>query len=111
VASIISNSSSLTDSGVALIRKAGVSLGNITRTVSNIQSMNQHIAAAVEQQSTVGSVTSWQLGMRRQHFATFQPTKCSPVFCYDETVTLADQRQKAAESPTRLATAERCPHN
>ena len=53
VASIMSSSSSLTDSSVALIRKAGVSLGNITRTVSNIQSMNHQIAAAAEQQSTV----------------------------------------------------------
>ncbi|WP_442100690.1 methyl-accepting chemotaxis protein [Pseudomonas sp. KB_15] len=58
VASIMSNSYSLTDSSVALTRKAGVSLGNITRTVSNIQSMNQQIAAAVEQQSTVADEIS-----------------------------------------------------
>ncbi|MHC8366497.1 methyl-accepting chemotaxis protein [Pseudomonas sp. ZT5P21] len=58
VASIMSNSRSLTDSSVALTRKAGVSLGNITRTVSNIQSMNQQIAAAAEQQSTVADEIS-----------------------------------------------------
>jgi methyl-accepting chemotaxis protein len=58
VASIMSSSSSLTDSSVALIRKAGVSLGNITCTVSNIQSMNQQIAAAAEQQSTVADEIS-----------------------------------------------------
>ena len=45
VASVMNNSRSLTDSSVELTRKAGVSLENITRTVSNIQSMNQQIAA------------------------------------------------------------------
>jgi hypothetical protein len=76
--------------------------------------MNQHIAAAIEQQSTVGGsdiLATGSIPRRRQHCATFQPENCSPVLCYDETVTLVDQRQKAAESPTRLATAERCPHN
>ena len=51
VATVMNNSRSLTDSSVELTRKAGVSLENITRTVSNIQSMNQQIAAAAEQQS------------------------------------------------------------
>ena len=46
VATVMNNSRSLTDSSVELTRKAGVSLENITRTVSNIQSMNQQIAAA-----------------------------------------------------------------
>jgi methyl-accepting chemotaxis protein len=58
VASIMSNSRSLTDSSVALTRNAGVSLGNITRTVSHIQSMNQQIAAAAEQQSAVADEIS-----------------------------------------------------
>jgi len=53
VSAVMNNSRALTDSSVALTRKAGVSLENITRTVSNIQSMNQQIAAAAEQQSAV----------------------------------------------------------
>ncbi len=53
VTSVMDNSRSLTDSSVALTRKAGTSLANITRTVSTIQSMNQQIAAAAEQQSAV----------------------------------------------------------
>ncbi|SFB37483.1 methyl-accepting chemotaxis protein [Pseudomonas sp. NFIX10] len=58
VAAVMNNSRSLTDSSVALTRKAGESLGNITRTVSNIQSMNQQIAAAAEQQSAVAEEIS-----------------------------------------------------
>ncbi|UZE24507.1 methyl-accepting chemotaxis protein [Pseudomonas sp. B21-056] len=58
VATVMNNSRSLTDSSVALTRKAGASLGNITRTVSNIQSMNQQIAAAAEQQSAVAEEIS-----------------------------------------------------
>ncbi|KAF1027951.1 MAG: Methyl-accepting chemotaxis protein McpS [Pseudomonas sp.] len=58
VADVMSNSRSLTDSSVDLTRKAGLSLENITRTVSNIQSMNQQIAAAAEQQSAVAEEIS-----------------------------------------------------
>jgi methyl-accepting chemotaxis protein len=58
VAMVMNNSRSLTDSSVELTRKAGVSLENITRTVSNIQSMNQQIAAAAEQQSAVAEEIS-----------------------------------------------------
>ena len=54
----MNNSRVLTDSSVALTRKAGESLENITRTVSNIQSMNQQIAAAAEQQSAVAEEIS-----------------------------------------------------
>jgi methyl-accepting chemotaxis protein len=43
----------LTGSSVELTRKAGVELKNITQTVSAIQSMNQQIATAAEQQSAV----------------------------------------------------------
>jgi len=53
VASVMNSSRSLTDSSVELTRRAGESLGNITRTVSTIQGMNQQIAAAAEQQSAV----------------------------------------------------------
>ncbi|MCJ8204401.1 methyl-accepting chemotaxis protein [Pseudomonas sp. RGM2987] len=53
VATIMDNSRGLTDSSVELTRRAGGSLENITRTVSAIQSMNQQIAAAAEQQSAV----------------------------------------------------------
>ncbi|KAA0964300.1 methyl-accepting chemotaxis protein [Pseudomonas sp. ANT_H12B] len=58
VSAVMNNSRVLTDSSVALTRKAGVSLENITRTVSNIQSMNQQIAAAAEQQSAVAEEIS-----------------------------------------------------
>nr|WP_219093370.1 methyl-accepting chemotaxis protein [Pseudomonas sp. UMAB-40] len=53
VATIMDNSRSLTDSSVELTRRAGSSLESITRTVSAIQSMNQQIAAAAEQQTAV----------------------------------------------------------
>ena len=53
VATIMDNSRALTESSVELTRRAGGSLENITRTVSAIQSMNQQIAAAAEQQSAV----------------------------------------------------------
>lgn len=43
----------LTSSSVTLTRKAGISLGSITQTVSAIQSMNQQIATAAEEQSAV----------------------------------------------------------
>nr|WP_249677891.1 methyl-accepting chemotaxis protein [Pseudomonas sp. PIA16] len=58
VANVMLNSRSLTDSSVQLTRKAGTSLENITRTVSNIQLMNQQIAAAAEQQSAVAEEIS-----------------------------------------------------
>lgn len=53
VATVMSKSRTLTDNSVGLARKAGVSLGNITRIVSSIQSMNQQIAAAAVQQYAV----------------------------------------------------------
>ena len=53
VANSMDSSRSLTDSSVELTRRAGESLGNITRMVSTIQGMNQQIAAAAEQQSAV----------------------------------------------------------
>ncbi|MFJ7882097.1 methyl-accepting chemotaxis protein [Pseudomonas sp. NPDC096917] len=53
VSSSMDSSRTLTDSSVDLTRRAGESLGNITRTVSTIQAMNQQIAAAAEQQSAV----------------------------------------------------------
>ncbi|NIF19442.1 methyl-accepting chemotaxis protein [Pantoea sp. Cy-639] len=58
VAEVMNGSRSLTDSSVELARKAGDSLDNITRTVSNIQSMNQQIAAAAEEQSAVAEEIS-----------------------------------------------------
>ena len=53
VSSRMDSSRLLTDNSVELTRRAGESLGNITRTVSTIQGMNQQIAAAAEQQSAV----------------------------------------------------------
>lgn len=53
VSSIMRNSRELTDSSVELAGKAGASLGNITQAVSGIQAMNQQIAAASVQQSSV----------------------------------------------------------
>jgi methyl-accepting chemotaxis protein len=46
-------SRTLTDSSVELSRQAGQALGHIARTVSTIQTMNQQIAAAGEEQSSV----------------------------------------------------------
>ncbi|WP_438810704.1 methyl-accepting chemotaxis protein [Pseudomonas yangonensis] len=53
VAGVLEESRSLTDDSVELARKAGVALGVINQKVSNIQSMNQQIAAAAEQQGAV----------------------------------------------------------
>ena len=58
VATVMQNSRTLTDSSVSLTRHAGTSLQGITHTVSNIQSMNQQIAAAAEQQSAVAEEIS-----------------------------------------------------
>ncbi|MDB6144385.1 MAG: methyl-accepting chemotaxis protein [Pseudomonas sp.] len=58
VSSIMLSSSSLTDSSVALTRKAGNSLESITHTVAGIQAMNQQIAAAADQQSAVAEEIS-----------------------------------------------------
>ncbi|MFI8743281.1 methyl-accepting chemotaxis protein [Pseudomonas sp. SCT] len=58
VAASLSSSHSLAVSSVALTRKAGTSLGAINSGVSNIQSMNQQIAAAAEQQSAVAEEIS-----------------------------------------------------
>ena len=58
IKAVMHNSRTLTDSSVTLTRQAGTSLQGITRTVSNIQSMNQQIAAAAEQQSAVAEEIS-----------------------------------------------------
>ncbi|KAB0549112.1 HAMP domain-containing protein [Pseudomonas argentinensis] len=58
VASIMQSSRELTDSSVALTRRAGDALGAITSKVSNIQAMNQQIAAAAEQQGAVAEEIS-----------------------------------------------------
>ena len=53
VAGVMDSSRSLTDSSVELTRRAGSALATITQTVSAIQGMNQQIAAAAQQQSSV----------------------------------------------------------
>ena len=58
VSNIMLSSRELTDSSVILTRKAGTSLSSITQTVSSIQAMNQQIAAAAEQQSSVAEEIS-----------------------------------------------------
>lgn len=58
VSTIMLSSRELTESSVTLTRKAGTSLESITLTVSNIQAMNQQIAAAAEQQSAVAEEIS-----------------------------------------------------
>ncbi|WP_413786116.1 methyl-accepting chemotaxis protein [Pseudomonas flexibilis] len=58
VASSLHSSHSLAGSSVELTRKAGAALGSINKGVSNIQSMNQQIAAAAEQQSVVAEQIS-----------------------------------------------------
>ncbi|WP_372239402.1 methyl-accepting chemotaxis protein [Pseudomonas sp. 9Ag] len=57
-AAAMRNSHSLTESGVDLTRQAGLALSGITAKVSNIQAMNQQIAAAAEQQSAVAEEIS-----------------------------------------------------
>lgn len=52
------NSHNLTESSVELTRKAGLALTDITAKVSNIQAMNQQIAAAAEEQGAVAEEIS-----------------------------------------------------
>ena len=83
VANVMLGSRTLTDSSVELTRKAGASLESITRTVSNIQSMNQQIAAAAEQQSAVAEeITRSILNVRdvsEQTSAASEETAASSV--------------------------------
>ena len=83
VANVMVGSRTLTDSSVELTRKAGASLESITRTVSNIQSMNQQIAAAAEQQSAVAEeITRSILNVRdvsEQTSAASEETAASSV--------------------------------
>lgn len=58
VATTMQSSRSLTDSGVELTRKAGAALMTITERVASIQSMNQQIAAAAEEQHAVAEEIS-----------------------------------------------------
>lgn len=53
VSTTLENSRTLTHSSVELTRRAGTSLMSISRSVSSIESMNQQIAAAAEQQAAV----------------------------------------------------------
>lgn len=53
VAATLENSRLLTDNSVELARDAGASIGNISRSISTIESMNQQIAASAEEQSAV----------------------------------------------------------
>ncbi|WP_275545737.1 MULTISPECIES: methyl-accepting chemotaxis protein [unclassified Pseudomonas] len=53
VAGVLQESQVLTEGSVERARKAGDSLASINQKVSNIQSMNQQIAAAAEQQGAV----------------------------------------------------------
>ena len=83
VANVMHGSRSLTDSSVELTRKAGASLENITRVVSNIQSMNQQIAAAAEEQSAVAEEISRSIlnvrDVSEQTAAASQETAASSV--------------------------------
>lgn len=58
VATTMQSSRSMTESSVELTRKAGSALNAITQKVSNIQAMNQQIAAAAEQQGAVADEIS-----------------------------------------------------
>lgn len=53
VAITLENSRVLTDNSVELARDAGISIGNISRSISTIELMNQQIAASAEEQSAV----------------------------------------------------------
>ena len=58
VAVAMQTSHNLTESSVELTRKAGLALNDITAKVSNIQAMNQQIAAAAEEQGVVAEEIS-----------------------------------------------------
>lgn len=93
VASIMHTSRDLTDSGVELARRAGASLGNITRTVSNIQAMNQQIAAAAEEQSAAAEEQS----------AVAEEISRSVVNVRDVSEQTAAASEETAASSTELA--------
>lgn len=80
VSNFMLNSRNLTDISVALARKAGTSLESITQTVSNIQAMNQQIAVAAEQQSSVAEEISRSvLNVRDVSEQNAPPASNSPV--------------------------------
>ncbi|KTS70541.1 hypothetical protein NS274_24040 [Pseudomonas oryzihabitans] len=54
MAAVLEQNVLLTDSSVELSREAGEMLKRITQSVRNIESMNEQIACAAEQQSAVG---------------------------------------------------------
>ncbi len=53
VVSNMDKSKQLTEDGVAMVQKAGISLSSITANIDQINGMNHQIAVATEQQSTV----------------------------------------------------------
>ncbi|WP_416195134.1 methyl-accepting chemotaxis protein [Pseudomonas sp. CCI4.2] len=83
VAPSLDNSRTLTDKGVELSRQAGHALEQITRTVSTIQSMNQQIATAGEQQTAVAEeITRSVLNVRdisEQTAAASEETAASSI--------------------------------
>ncbi len=58
VSAAMQSSHNLTESSVELTRKASLALNDITAKVSNIQAMNQQIAAAAEEQGAVAEEIS-----------------------------------------------------
>ncbi|MCI1011483.1 methyl-accepting chemotaxis protein, partial [Pseudomonas oryzihabitans] len=58
MATVLDNNVQLTDSSVGLSREAGEMLKRITQSVKDIESMNEQIACAAEQQSSAGEEIS-----------------------------------------------------
>jgi len=83
VVTTLDNSRTLSDSSVELSRRAGGALEHITLTVSTIQSMNQQIATAGEEQSAVAEeITRSVLNVRdiaEQTAAASEETAASSV--------------------------------
>jgi len=83
VAASLDSSRTLTINSVELSRRAGSALAHITRTVSTIQSMNQQIASAGEQQSAVAEeITRSVLNVRdisEQTAAASEETAASSI--------------------------------
>ncbi|MFF7707534.1 methyl-accepting chemotaxis protein [Pseudomonas sp. NPDC007930] len=82
-ASAMGNSRSLTEHSVDLTRRAGTALGSINRTVSAIQSMNQQIATAAEQQSAVAEAINQSIvnvrGVSEQAASASEETAASSM--------------------------------
>lgn len=75
----------LTDETVILAGQASMALAGITQAVSSIEKMNQHIAAAAQQQSVVAEQVSQSMGRLRK---VSENSSCESLQLQDSTVEL-----------------------